>query len=149
MSDYASTPMPPSQSQSPFPQQLPPKEEKRGLFSKLLGKDKHQQQPQYVAQPQYGQPGYGQPMYGAPQPGYGAYPPPQGYGQYPPQGYNAYPPQGYAGSYGGGYGRKPGGGGLGVGGAAALGLGGGLIGGMLLDEALESHDQSEYNAGYG
>lgn len=33
-------------------------------------------------------------------------------------------------------------------GGAALGLGGGLIGGMLLENAIDDHDQNEYNQGY-
>lgn len=147
MNDYMNTSMPQQSSQ-----QLPPREEKRGLFSKLLGKDKANHQSQY-GQPQYGQPQYGQPAYGGPQPGYGGYPP-QGYGGYPPQGYNAYPPQGYGGGYPpGNYAqappRKSGGGGLGMAGGAALGLGGGLIGGMLLEDAIQDHDQNEYQQGYG
>jgi hypothetical protein len=38
---------------------------------------------------------------------------------------------------------------MGMAGGAALGLGGGLVGGMLLADAMEDHDQSEYNQGYG
>jgi hypothetical protein len=34
-------------------------------------------------------------------------------------------------------------------GGAALGLGGGLIGGMLLEDAIQDHDQNEYDQGYG
>jgi len=153
--DYASTPLPPQSSQA----ELPPKEGKRGLFSKLLGKSNSQQ-------PQYGQPGYGggyqqqqggyPPQQGyPPQGGYGGYPPPGGYGGYPPQpGYGDYPPQG---GYGGyppqGYAQPPpkksGFGGLGTAGGAALGLGGGLVGGMLLEDAIQDHDQNEYDQGYG
>jgi hypothetical protein len=36
-----------------------------------------------------------------------------------------------------------------VAGGAALGLGGGLIGGMLLEDAIHDHDQSVYQEGYG
>ncbi|KAK6596694.1 WW domain-containing protein [Botrytis cinerea] len=84
--DYQNTPMP-SYSQ----QELPPREQKKGFFGKLLGKSsgsgssssapQQQYQQQYAQQPQYG--GYQQQQY-----------PPQGYQQqgYPPQGY---PPQGY------------------------------------------------------
>lgn len=32
-------------------------------------------------------------------------------------------------------------------GGAALGLGGGLIGGMLLEDAIQDHDQNEYDQG--
>jgi hypothetical protein len=152
--DYASTPLPPQSSQA----ELPPREGKRSLFSKLLGKSNSQQ-------PQYGQPGYGggyqqqggyPPQQGySPQGGYGGYPPPGGYGGYPPQpGYGGYPPQG---GYGGyppqGYEQPPpkksGLGGLGTAGGAALGLGGGLVGGMLLEDAIQDHDQNEYDQGYG
>lgn len=34
-------------------------------------------------------------------------------------------------------------------GGAALGLGGGLIGGMLIEDAIQDHDQEEYQQGYG
>jgi hypothetical protein len=37
---------------------------------------------------------------------------------------------------------------LGVGGAAALGVGGGLLGGFLLADALEDHDDSVYQQGF-
>jgi len=79
----------------------------------------------------------------------------QQYGGYPPQRYGGQPgcppQQGYYG--GGGYpqqygGRPPKKGGLGAGGAAALGVGGGLVGGMLLADAIDDHDQNEYNQGY-
>lgn len=71
----------------------------------------------------------------------------QQYGHYPQQGYGGYPQQGYGGmqqGYGGGYGggmygqparKKPG---MGAGGAAALGVGGGLLGGMMLANAMVS-----------
>ena len=109
-----------------------PEQQKRGLFGKLLGKNKtsssqqhqQQQQQQYYPQPQ-------QPYYPhGPPPGvpYG-YPPPGGY----------YPPPGPGGYYGGGYDR-PQRQGLGAGGAAALGLGGGLLGGMLIGEAMDGGD---------
>ncbi|CAD6452707.1 154a8a86-f6f8-4828-8552-1bcccb70b6b9 [Sclerotinia trifoliorum] len=141
--DYQNTPMP-----SYSEQELPPREQKKGFFGKLLGKaggsgsshaPQQQYQQQYAQQPQYS--GYQQQQY-----------PPQGY---PPQGYppQGYPPQqaGYGGGYGGGYQQRPqksGGGGLGMAGGAALGLGGGLIGGMLLEDAIQDHDQNEYNQGY-
>jgi hypothetical protein len=148
--DYVNTPLPHSSSQP----ELPPREGKRGLFSKLLGGKSNQQQPQY------GQPGYGggyPPQQGyPPQGGYGGgYPPQGGYsGGYPPQvGYGSYPPPGgYGGYQPQGYEQPPkksGFGGLGTAGGAALGLGGGLIGGMLLEDAIQDHDQSEYQQGYG
>ena len=105
-----------------------PEQQKRGLFDKLLGKNKtssssqqQQQQQQYYPPPQ--------------QPYYPHGPPPGGaYGYPPPGGY--YPPPGPGGYYGGGYDR-PQRQGLGAGGAAALGLGGGLLGGMLIGEAMD------------
>jgi hypothetical protein len=155
--DYANTPLPQSSSSA----QLPPREEKRGLFSKLLGKTN--QQPQhgqagYVGGYQQGgyppqQGGYPPQQGYPPQGGYGGYPPQGGYGGYPPQGggYGGYPPPG---GYGGyppqGYAQQPPkkSGGLGAAGGAALGLGGGLIGGMLLEDAIQGHDQNEYQQGY-
>lgn len=109
---------------------LPPRPEqqqKRGLFDKLLGKNKtssSQQQQSYPPQ----------------QPYYPHGPPPagQGYGYPPPGGYYP-PPGGPGGYYGGGYDR-PQRQGLGTGGAAALGVGGGLLGGLLLGEALDGGD---------
>lgn len=140
--EYQNTPMPYDQ------QQLPPRPQEKsgghkGLLGKLMGKvsQPHQsygQQPQGGAYPGYPpqQPGYGQPAYGG-------YPPQQGYGG----GYGGgYPPQGY----GGGYAQQPPrrtGGGMGAGGAAALGLGGGLLGGMMLGEAMEDHDGGGYGSG--
>lgn len=139
--DYASTPLPHQISQP----ELPPREGKRGLFSKLLGgKSNSHQQPQY-GQPSYGH-GYqqqGHPSQGGyggypPSGGYGGgYPPQGGYGGYPPQGgYGGYPPQGYAQQRP----QKSGMGGLGMAGGAALGLGGGLVGGMLLADAIDDND---------
>ena len=93
------------------------------------------QQQAYPPQGQgYGQPAYGQPAYG--QPAYGGGP---GYGGYPPQQQQYYQQQQ----------RPQKSGGLGTMGGAALGLGGGLIGGMLLEDAIQDHDQNEYNQGYG
>ena len=106
--DYQSTPMPQQgsgSSASPYQQELPERDQKKGLFGKLMGKvgggssssssgyqqrpPQQQQyggyggQPQYGQQPQYAQQGYGQQGYGqqgyGPQPGYGY--PPQGYGR--------------------------------------------------------------------
>ncbi|ESZ95696.1 hypothetical protein SBOR_3916 [Sclerotinia borealis F-4128] len=139
--DYQNTAMP-----SYASQELPPREQKRGFFDKLLGKtsggssssppqQQYQQQSMQQQQPQYS--GYQQQQ------------------QYPPQGYQqqGYAPQGYAPQqgYGGGYQQAPqksSGGGLGMAGGAALGLGGGLVGGMLLENAIQDHDQNEYNQGY-
>lgn len=142
--DYQNTPLPPQDQQD-----LPPREEKsKGLFGKLFGgKTGGSSSRPYGNQPQYGGGGYGgQPQYGQPQQQYypqQQYPPPQ---QYPQQ----YPQQGYGGGYGGGYAQQPPkkSGGIGTMGGAALGLGGGLIGGMLLEDAIDNHDQSEYNQGY-
>jgi len=122
-------------------------EQNKGLFNRH-----HQQQPgygggaaaagsipprtQYPAQPGYG--GF------PPQQAYGGYPP-QGYGGYPPQGYGGYPPQGYGGyppqqaqrsRFGGGAGNM------------ALGVGGGLLGGMLLGNAMNDWGDSERMEGY-
>jgi hypothetical protein len=157
MQDYANTPLPPMSS----PAQLPPREEKRGLFSKLLGKSHSQPQHGHGGYPQHGYPehGYlehghhehGHHGHGHAEHGHGAYPQ-HGYGGYPPQGvYGGYPPQGYGGY--GGYAHEPprrtGGGGLGMAGGAALGLGAGVLGGVLLEEAIQNNDQNEYDQGYG
>ncbi|KAL1306468.1 hypothetical protein AAFC00_005166 [Neodothiora populina] len=127
------------QTAASYPQQhqpeLPPRDgtrSKGGLMGKLFGKTSSSSRPQ---QPY----GYGQPHY---QQG----PPPGQYGGYPQQqpyyGGGGYPQQG-------GYGQPPRkSGGMGVGGAAALGVGGGLLGGMLLADAMEDHDQNEYDQGY-
>ena len=141
------------QQQGGYPQQLPEREQKKsgGLLGKLLGKASgagsshkmgggggmpfgggHQQQGGYGGYPQqqhgygggYGQQGYGQQGYG--QQGYGQ----QGYGQ-----------QGMMGRMGGGRPQKSGG--MGAGGAAALGVGGGLMGGMLLANAMDNNDEQE------
>lgn len=118
-------------------QELPPRTDDRsskkgGFLGKLLGKasSSHSQQPQYGGYPQPGpyQAGPPQGAYGyAPQQGY------YGQGGYPPQQYAQAPARTH--------------GGLGTGGAAALGVGGGLLGGMLLADAIEDHDQGEYQQG--
>lgn len=144
MTDYANTPLPPSaQNYGQSQQELPPREQKKGLFSKLLG-GKTGSSSQYGHQQQYG----GQ-----------QYPPQQQYNQYPQQGgygggggyqqqQQYYPQQS---GYGGGYQQQQPApkksGGLGTMGGAALGLGGGLIGGMLLEDAIQDHDQNEYDQG--
>lgn len=130
--------------------QLPQREEgkgKRGLggfLSKLSGK---------ASGSSHGAHGGGYGGYGPPQQGYGGYPPQQGYG------HGGYPPQqgyGYSGGHGGGGfggfgghggghggfgghggGRKPG---MGAAGGAALGLGAGLVGGALVADAIDDHD---------
>jgi len=104
--------------------------------------------------------------YGGPPNNYG--PPPQqnwgpsgGYGGYPPQGgypqggYNNYGPGGYSqqqrpyddrgNSYSGGRQGKHG---MGTAGAAALGVGGGLLGGMLIENMIENHDEREREEGF-
>ncbi|EPQ62763.1 hypothetical protein BGT96224_A20444 [Blumeria graminis f. sp. tritici 96224] len=122
------------------------------------------QQPAYNSYPQgYPQQGYppqGYPPQGYPPQGYPpqGYPPqgypPQGYPPqgYPPQGYpqQGYPPQGYGGqpAYGGAQQKKPGGGGMGMMGGAALGAGAGLIGGVLIADALEHQEEEAYEQGY-
>lgn len=124
-------------SQSPMPEQ---KRSKGGFLSKLMGKSSgsssRPQQPQYASYPQQ-QP---QGAY------YGGYPPQQpGYG-YPPGGYGGYPQQG--GYYPQQPPRRQGGGGMGTAGAAALGVGGGLVGGMLLADAMEDHHDYDDGGGY-
>ncbi|KAI3403999.2 RCF2 [Candida oxycetoniae] len=115
----------------------------RGAFNR-------HQQPQPQPQPNYGggyppQPGYG--GYPPPQPGYGGYPPQTGYGGYPPPG-GYYPPQGY-----GGYPppqavqQQPRRSGLGAG-SMAMGVGGGLLGGMLLGNAINGWEDHERMEGY-
>ncbi|EME48081.1 hypothetical protein DOTSEDRAFT_86417 [Dothistroma septosporum NZE10] len=82
-----------------------------------------------------------------PQQGYGGGYPQQGYPpQYPQQGYGGYPPQQY-----GGYAQQPQrrqGGGMGAGGGALLGAGAGLVGGALLMDAIDDHEQDAYQQGY-
>lgn len=106
---------------------------KGGFLSKLMGKASGSSRPQQGY-------GYGQQSYqqGPPQGQYG-YAPQQGYygqgGGYPQQG-GPYQQQQPAKKHG-----------MGAGGAAALGVGGGLLGGMLLADAMEDHDQGEYQQG--
>lgn len=130
---------PPSSSQSPAPPSLPQREQKsRGFLGKLFGQSSGSQAGYASSRPpQYGYQGYPQGGYPG---GYGGYPPqqPMGYG-YPPQG-GYYPPQQVP--------PPPRKSGLGTGAAAALGVGGGLIGGALLADAFEDHEQDVYDAGY-
>ena len=120
-----------------YPAGAPQDTGKRGLFSKLLGggsssKHSYGGQPQYMPQQSFRPPQ--QQFFPGQQPGYG--------GGYPPQ-------QGYYG--GGGYGQpqyaqqRQGGGGMGMGGAAALGIGGGLLGGMMLGEAMDGVSLKPYS----
>ncbi|KAJ4386988.1 hypothetical protein N0V85_007851, partial [Neurospora sp. IMI 360204] len=159
---------------SSFPSQLPPRPDTndRGSGSKgsFLGKifgaaGKHKPSGSsshgygggYPAQGHSPMPYGGSPApYGQPQqPMYGQQPP-VGYGGYPQQGgYGGYPPQ-QGGYYGGGYpqqqqaygGRSGGGGGMGMMGGAALGLGAGVLGGALIADAVNDHDQETYQDGY-
>ncbi|KAF2770877.1 hypothetical protein EJ03DRAFT_388640 [Teratosphaeria nubilosa] len=120
--------------QSPYGQSaspMPPQEaQKKGLFSKFTSKlgGGSSSRP-----PQYGQQYPPQQQYG----GYGGYPQQQPYG-YPPQQQGYYPQQAQA--------QKNHG--LGAGGGALLGAGAGLVGGALLMDAVEDHDQHEYDQGY-
>lgn len=81
----------------------------------------------------------------------------QGYGggypqQYPQQGYGGYPQQAYGGGYGQPmYGQPPhksGMGGMGMAGGAALGLGAGVLGGALIANEIDDHQQDAYQDGY-
>ncbi|KAK4130925.1 hypothetical protein BT67DRAFT_205987 [Trichocladium antarcticum] len=159
-----------SQQHSPFPGQLPPRPDALdrgknsssggagGFLGKLLGKKPGAGG--YL--PQHG----GGAGYHPQQQQYGGYPQPQQqqqYGGYPPQ--HGYPPQqGYGGGGpgygqqhgygGGGYGQqqqyppKKGGGGMGMAGGAALGLGAGVLGGVLIADAMNDHEQEAYQEGY-
>ncbi|KAJ5655642.1 hypothetical protein N7507_007592 [Penicillium longicatenatum] len=115
------------------------KSRSRGFLSKLMGKSSSssrppQPQPQYASYPQQPPPNagyYGRypqqqaPGYGYPAPGYGGYPPQGGYYQQPQQKH-----------------------GMGTAGAAALGVGGGLLGGLLIADAVEGmEDHHDYDNG--
>jgi len=106
------------QSSTSYAQQdLPARDQKKGGFlSKLMGKSSS-------SQPH----GYGQGYPQQQQPYYQQGPPPGQYGGYPQQQYYQQPPKRH--------------GGLGAGGGAALGLGGGLLGGMMLGEAMGVSDE--------
>lgn len=62
---------------------------------------------------------------------------------------------GHSGGYGGGlftpqhasYGKKPKRHGMGAGGGAALGLGAGLVGGMLIEDAIDDYGDERYDQG--
>lgn len=132
---------PTSPSQSQLPSRDAGGEKKRGLLGKLTSKlgGGSSSKPSGYAQ------GFPQQQY--PQ----RYPVP-GYGGYPQQ-------QPYGGGYGGGYGGPPPGGyyqqqqrpqrsGLGTGGGLALGAGAGLLGGVMLGEALDNNQNQAYDQGY-
>ncbi|KAG5416827.1 WWM1 [Candida metapsilosis] len=147
---HTASPTPPKQS-------IPAKDEQKGIFNRP-------QHSGYAGGAGGGAPPPPRQQY-PPQPGYGGYPPqtggyppqtggypPQGYGGYPPQGYGGYPPQGYGGyppqqmqqqpvqqqrsRFGGGAGNM------------ALGVGGGLLGGMLLGNAINGWEDHERMEGY-
>lgn len=159
----------PSSASNSYPdQQLPARpvsgagsagEKSRGLLGKLFGGSSSKNK--YGSGQSYGGGGGGYGGYGSPAPQQGYYPPQQGYGGggYPQQG--GYPPQGgyYGGpqqGYGGGYGQqqqygrpqKSGGGGMGAMGGAALGLGAGVIGGALIADAVDDHEDHEQQEAY-
>ena len=139
----------------------------RGFMGKIFGGGGRTQQ---MGSGGYGGGGYGNSQgsgYGPPGGGCGNYPPQGGYyppqgGYPPPGGYGYGPPPGvYGGGYGGpGYGPGPGyaqqppkksgmsGMGMGLGGAA-LGLGAGLVGGALIEDVIDDHEQESYDQGYG
>ncbi|KAH8714152.1 hypothetical protein BGZ61DRAFT_530819 [Ilyonectria robusta] len=162
-----------SPAQGSYPAELPPRDRGKsggGFLGKLLGKGKQmassqggshgggyggggyggyppQQQQQYYQQ-QQGYPGQGppmgyggQPQYGQPQ--YGQYGQPQyGQPQYGQQQYGGYGQQQY------GRPQKQGGGGMGMAGGAALGLGAGVLGGVLIADAMNDNEQEAYQEGY-
>lgn len=136
-----------SASHSPMPEQAQ-KRSKGGFLSKLMGKSlskPSRPQQQYASYAQQGPPpgayyGGGYPPQQGPQPGYGLSGPGYGggYGGFPQQGgyYHQQPP------------RRQGGGGMGTAGAAALGVGGGLLGGLLIADAIDDfHDNDDYGGG--
>ncbi|KAK3397177.1 hypothetical protein B0T20DRAFT_356901 [Sordaria brevicollis] len=173
----AHTPSGSQSGSSSFPTQLPPRPDqndrggsKGSFLGKIFGAAGKVKQ-SGSSSGHHGYPGHPQgghspiPYGGSPAPyggqppvGYGGYPQQQGaYGGYPPQqGYGGYPPQQGA-YYGGGgyatqqaYGRpaRSGGGGMGMMGGAALGLGAGVLGGALIADAVNDHDQEIYQDGY-
>jgi hypothetical protein len=158
MNEYANTPIP-GQNQIPYQnQELPPREQKKGggFLGKLLGKATGGSGSHSSGGGGFGGMGGYKPQ----QQGYGGYPQQQPYGGYPPQGgygqqgygqpgYGGYPQQGYGGGYGQQQMQPKKSGGMGMAGGAALGAAGGLVGGMLLMDAIEDHNQEEYQQGYG
>ncbi|EHA28616.1 hypothetical protein ASPNIDRAFT_126443 [Aspergillus niger ATCC 1015] len=120
----------PGPSTSPAPKQ----ERSRGFLGKLMGRHSGGSSSNGGGGASYSRPPQ-QAAYGYPQAGYGGYPPQQagyGYPSYPAQG--GYYPQQQAPQ------RRHNG--MGTAGAAALGVGGGLLGGLLLADAVEDlgHD---------
>ena len=133
--------------QNSAPDQLPPREGKKGLLGKLTSKLSSSGKPQQHygggGYPQHGYPQQGypqqrmmgmggghygqQPMYG--QPMHGGYP---GYGQQPMH-------------YGHGQPPRRGGGGMGMAGGAAMGMGAGMLGGMMIGSAMSN---DSYEDGY-
>lgn len=139
---YNGPPQPQYGQSSQYDQQLPPRQEKKGLLGKLSSKLSGSSS----SSRQYGgYPGGGYPQqYPRQQYGYGHGPPgPYGYGQ---PGYGAP----YGGGYGGGYGGYPPrrSGGMGAGGGAALGLGAGLLGGALIADSINDGQEDAYQEGY-
>ncbi|KAJ5813868.1 uncharacterized protein N7503_000618 [Penicillium pulvis] len=119
------------------------KSRSRGFLSKLMGKSSSSSRPPQQSRPQYAS----YPQQPPPNAGYGRYPQQQapGYG-YQAAGYGGYPSQG------GYYQQQPQQKhGMGTAGAAALGVGGGLLGGLLIADAVEGmEDHHDYdNGGYG
>ncbi|KAK1775599.1 hypothetical protein QBC45DRAFT_445064 [Copromyces sp. CBS 386.78] len=163
---------PGQQSSSPFPSQLPPRPDandrgsgsKGSFLGKIFGAAGKVKPSGGSSSHGYGGGGYpaqghSPAPYGQQQPMYGQQGPPVGYGGYPQQGgYGGYPPQqGYAPQQGyyqqqQAYGRPGrsggGGGGMGMMGGAALGLGAGVLGGALIADAVNDHDQEIYQDGY-
>ena len=132
-------------------QQYDQPQQKRGLLDRLTGrsnKPSYQGQGNYPPQQGGGYGGYGGPpgqqggyYGGGPQPGYGGYggPPQPGYGGYgggiPQQQYVQQQPQKKSGFPGGA-------------GGAVLGAGAGLVGGALLMDAFENHEDFEQEQAY-
>jgi len=134
------------QSQSSYPDQLPPRPEERGkksggFLGKLMNKVAAGKQSSHGSGGYGG--GYPQQQYGGGgmAPGMG-----RGYGGGMPYGGQGMP---YAGQ-GHGYAQQPPkkSGGMGAAGGAALGLGAGLIGGALIADAIDDHEQEAYQDGY-
>ncbi|KAI2847109.1 hypothetical protein CBS147343_10214 [Aspergillus niger] len=120
--------------QGPSTSPAPKQERSRGFLGKLMGRHSGGSSSNGGGGASYSRPPQ-QAAYGYPQAGYGGYPPQQagyGYPSYPAQG--GYYPQQQAPQ------RRHNG--MGTAGAAALGVGGGLLGGLLLADAVEDlgHD---------
>lgn len=129
------------QSVSPAPyaqqQQLPPRDQaagasKGGFLSKLMGKSSSSR-PQQSYGPSYG----GYPSHQQQQEHYQH--------QQPQAGYSGYPPQQYQQQYQQQPQKKAG---MSAGTGALLGGGAGLLGGMLLMDEIDDHEQQSYDQGY-